>query len=324
MRNRIGVLGLGLIGKQRINAINSHNDDFDIYAFDPNISNFQGVEFVSTEDEFFKLGLRRIIVATPHHLSTKLSIKALDSGAEVLMEKPMGLNLVEAEKIFRHHASSKLKIGFNYRFMPAIEELKTLIDAGKFGKLNQISIQIGHGGKPSDRESWKLNPVQAGGGVLIDPGIHIFDLLLYLFSCGTEDFKNCSVIGWKGFWNTGIEEVANVQGFLCGIPFSVSTSVVSWKTKFKIEVIGEDSYAELEGRGRTDGNQTLRLGERWAWQNGVSQKESELTLTNISKDMSIEKETHAWLDNSNRVANAQNGLEAMRLLSKFQNCLKVL
>ena len=73
----------------------------------------------------------------------------------------------------------------------------------------------------------------------------------------------------------------------------------------------------MSGRGRSEGPQTIVTGKRWAWQNGLSQTESEKMVTCMTADNSIEIETQAWLNRDPSVANLSNGLEAMKAYEKI-------
>ena len=72
---------------------------------------------------------------------------------------------------------------------------------GRLGELRSIDILLGHGGHPRSAESWKLDPARAGGGVLLDPGVHLFDLVL----CVSRAARLEHVSATRGFWPTGVD-----------------------------------------------------------------------------------------------------------------------
>jgi predicted dehydrogenase len=325
MEEKILIIGLGLIGRQRLDAclefgITPNN----IFAFDPNIAQLSFVNEPAYKEIFFvdnleacsSIKFARAIVAVPHDLAPTLVVALLDDGVKVLLEKPLGRNLHEAQELASHTLSKNLSIGFNYRFMPGIIELKKALATQVLGNISTLKMELGHGGGPKDGGSWKLDPVRAGGGVVLDPGIHLIDLLVYLFGA-TE--KNTSVMGkteWKGFWNTGIEESSLFIGYVDTTPFSIASSIVAWRTRFKIEVIGTERYFEIDGRGRSDGPQTITEGSKWGWLSSTSQKSSEQFSELTVKDRSLNVETFAWLKECKDVCNIDQALQGMMIYAQ--------
>jgi predicted dehydrogenase len=178
-----------------------------------------------------------------------------------------------------------------------------------------LSFLLGHGGSPDDFKGWKLDPVRAGGGCLIDPGIHLLDL-----AC-QADRGDLVVRGgtcWSGFWKTGIEEDCHLILSGSVIPtIGMSVSVVRWRSTFRIELFGTDGYGVVEGRGRSYGPQTYRRGQRWGWQGGRSQAESEEFVVTSTGDEVFLDEMKAILhppEDGPSVATAEEALRAMALL----------
>lgn len=315
--SQILVCGLGLIGKQRVNALlEAGYNSKQIFIYDPKVSlagKLSEFIIIDSLDEAIKLGPTHAIISTPHDSAVNLAETFLNLGTQVLMEKPMGRSLAESSRLHENENSRNLSIGFNYRFMPAIQSLKEIIEGGSLGQIHRITLDLGHGGSPGDDKSWKLNLNEAGGGAALDPGIHLLDLLNYIFGA---DFSNLSFTGavkWQGFWNTGIEESVNAIGYLNGTIVNLSVSLVAWKTRFEVEVIGTEGYVQVSGRGRSDGPQTLTVGARWGWQNANSQMESEVKSTAAVKDNSLVSETKAWLERDPNVASSIDGLLAETL-----------
>lgn len=331
MKNfKVLIVGFGLIGKQRLAAclklgIPSQN----VYCVDPCIdkevalqnSEFAGVYFVDDIADVINQEFTHAVVAVPHKESIQIIESLLSKQVNVLAEKPMGTNLEQADQLHSHPQIHLLSVGFNYRFMPAIIELKGLIASGKLGSISGIKMELGHGGAPKDRDSWKLDPELAGGGVILDPGIHLVDLLVYLFAANPTDCLIAGKTTWSGFWNTGIEESANIVGKIHGIPFHISSSVVAWRTRFEIEVMGTEGYFEIHGRGRSDGPQKSIFGSRWGWLNHPSQVESESRKIMAEKDESLFEETKAWLNSDSRVCNANEALIGMQIYDAIMNGL---
>jgi hypothetical protein len=112
---------------------------------------------------------------------------------------------------------------------------------------------------------------------------------------------------------TYIEESVNVVGFCNKVPFTISISLVAWRTRFKVEVIGADAYSIIDGRGRSEGPQVHTFGKRWGWINSTSQKDSETTQLLSQYDNSILDETKSWLTDKSNLATSLDGLKSMQL-----------
>jgi len=315
------VCGYGLIGRQRTKAIMDSGLAQKIYVYDPFLND------ISTENknltrimDISELEINRVshvVIATPHDQVTKIIDKVRIYKPRILIEKPMGRNLLESEWIRDIAKECDISVGFNYRFMAGIEKLKKIIASNEIGAINSIRLDLGHGGSPEDSNSWKLNKELAGGGSLLDPGIHLIDLILYLFGKSSSDIEIDGVNYWSGFWKTGIEESSMVLGKIDKIPFSLISSIVAWKTRFIVEVIGVNGYVIINGRGRSDGPQTITLGRRWGWLDARSQSESELTSSVMFNDTSILNETQAWINKNQQVCSAEQAFKSMNFYQKI-------
>ena len=121
---------------------------------------------------------------------------------------------------------------------------------------------MAHGHSPTIK-NLENKKSMAGGGVIIDPGIHIINLLKFLLKKNRNKKSNNYK---KLFWKTGIEEVALIILKTKKIPIiKVNLSIVKWRSEFKIEINGEKKYAALSGRGSHYGPQVYRQGQRWGW-----------------------------------------------------------
>jgi predicted dehydrogenase len=175
------IVGLGLIGRQRLEAcIEFGIKPENIYVFDSNSeqasllreAKYSGLNFVDSFESALSISFKRAIVAVPHDAAVGMVSALLDTGCRVILEKPMGRNIKEAQHLAFHKNSKNLSVGFNYRFMPGIIHLRNQLASGSLGKISSIKMELGHGGAPADVTSWKLNPIMAGGGVLLGEDLH--------------------------------------------------------------------------------------------------------------------------------------------------------
>lgn len=284
----VGIAGLGLIGKERLLAVEklqSRGRDIEVAGvFDPYADSSLGGDYrVETLPALLSSQPDLVVVATPHSSALEVATAALSSGSDVLVEKPLGRSAAETTEFAEMSALTgrSVHVGFNYRFFPGVRALLADLDKQAFGDLINVRMTLGHGGSPGDEKTWKLDGEHAGGGCLIDPGIHLIDLAQQI---GGE----CAVSStntWSGFWGTGIEEQAHVVLEARSVPMiDLDISIVRWRSTFRLEVNGTEGYGLVEGRGRSYGPQTYRTGRRWGWKDGGTQAESERVV--LSSDCS--------------------------------------
>jgi predicted dehydrogenase len=248
------------------------------------------------------------VVAVPHDAAGPIATRVLEAGRPVLIEKPLGTTSTEAQALESAARSIETPsfVGYNYRFLPHVQELFSVMQEGRLGALRSIDMLIGHGGHPGSAEGWKLRPERAGGGVLLDPGVHLLDLLLAL----DDKVDLTHVAATRGFWGTGIEEdlVATFAG--TAMLATMRVSHIRWVNTFRIEVVGEDGYMLLEGRGGNYGSMVSRRGLRWAWHSdatGRSQRETEVVRDYGGDDGSLADELEAVVRRWLREPPAENG-----------------
>jgi predicted dehydrogenase len=336
---RVSVVGAGLIGMERLAALKLLNGEtsgaVEIgLVVDPDHSRLRQVEetfFTKTSTELSDLFAENpewVFICTPHHQTFSVIQDCLKRGVNILVEKPLGRSLNECLSIVKScPKTAELAVGFNYRFFAGIEAAFRDLRAGKFGDLISVDLTLGHGNAPGMETSWKLDPVKCGGGALIDPGVHLLDLIL-LIADGQPELVGGS--SWKGFWNTGIEEEVHlVMRDKNGTMFTMRSSAVRWRSDFSFQINGTDGYGIVTGRGRSYGPQSYKFGKRWGWRSGASQADTEIVVVQDDPATdSFYRETSALINGSesseldcSHVCNVSEALATMSLLDKCQKYL---
>jgi predicted dehydrogenase len=328
---RIGIIGGGLIGRERLDAVRRLArsglpvEIVGVCDADPALlvktTAEYGIAGFATPDTLLAQQPELTIVALPHDVAVPVTMAALAAGGRVLLEKPMGRDLGEAEALFEAGAD-RLWVGFNYRFFAGIRRAIQDARQGAFGRLIGVDILMGHGCAPGQEKTWKLDPDRAGGGCLIDPGVHLLDLALLL---GGALPDRCAGTSWKGFWNTGIEEDVRLLLSMGELAVSVQVSVVRWRSTFRMELHGTDGYGVVNGRSRSYGGQSYVTGRRWGWRNAASQAASEtLELESDGSDsFAAELQALLWPDDGPgrewpAVCSAAEALRVMQLLERVR------
>jgi predicted dehydrogenase len=330
---KVAVVGCGLIGRERVNGLRQmqRTGSNMVWAVcDP----FAPAE----KDGVEKAGGRWfesyqamadwkpdwVIIATPHDVAESVTAESLALGSRVLLEKPFARSLIETERLMKlRQFDDQLWIGFNYRFFRGVAEAIADARSGLFGPLVSATFVLGHGGAPGMELGWKFNPDRAGGGALIDPGIHILDLCHQLVA---GDINPIGVSSWSGFWRTGIEE--EIHLLLCseGVSINVQISIVRWRSVFRMELHGRDGYGIVTGRGRSYGPQHYLRGKRWGWQEAANQEASEEHVSTTDCQSSFVDEMTAlfYPETTGTLlmpCSADEGLQVMRTYEACRNLM---
>lgn len=265
---KIGIVGCGLIGHRRALVAHQAGDELCLVA-DLNqeaaakTASIQQTEW--TQDWQAVTGhpeIDAVVVATVNKSLLPITRAALQSGKHVLCEKPLGRNAWEAKEMVTaaQHADRVLKVGFNHRHHPALWRAHELAKSGKIGPLMSIRATYGHGGRPGYDQEWRGNADLAGGGELLDQGVHIIDLCRWFLG----DFTQVSGMISTWFWQVAPLE-DNGFALLCtaaGQIATIHTSWTQWKNLFRMEIFGRDGYLLINGLGGSYGPEQLTLGIR--------------------------------------------------------------
>lgn len=130
-----------------------------------------------------------IELLVPHHLHADMTVKACRAGKHVSVQKPMALNVAEADRMIEaaNKAGAVLRIYENFIFYPPYVRAKEMIEAGEIGEPQMIRLHVNSGTNetgwqvPESSWAWRFNEEVSGGGELVfDHGYHLFSLARYL------------------------------------------------------------------------------------------------------------------------------------------------
>lgn len=125
-----------------------------------------------------------VVVCTPNYLHSSVSIKMLESGKHVLVEKPMAINSVEAVSMIDAAKSSKkvLMVNHSQRFFPHNVKAREIVQSGMLGEIRLVKTMFGHAGPEnwSKTAQWFFEKNRAMFGALGDLGVHKVDLIRFL------------------------------------------------------------------------------------------------------------------------------------------------
>jgi predicted dehydrogenase len=184
--NTIGIAGLGARADEFIEYLLEMNQTVigtdpqnDTTSLKSDVSDFVAVE---TVDAVLEYPLDGLIITTPNRYHETPAKKALTSGIDVLVEKPLAHNLATAEAIVEtaKRAPADCYVTFQPRCSPIANKLKNAISEGVFGELYHAECRYARSRGIPAFGSWMTSANISGGGALIDVGVHILDLIHFL------------------------------------------------------------------------------------------------------------------------------------------------
>lgn len=174
MSLRVGLCGLGEIGQHHLGAIRTseHAELAAVCDLDAELGSAAGVPHFGELDEMLAVqDLDVIDVCLPHSLHERAALAAIESGCHVLLEKPMAIGLGACDRIAAAAADAGLLVGVSHNqiFYGPHRRAAELLESGALGELRQIHARLWIGGRYG---GWRQDPEVAGGGLLMDAGIH--------------------------------------------------------------------------------------------------------------------------------------------------------
>jgi len=253
--HKVGIIGFGKMGQIRVQALESSGKATIKLVYDENelpISiNYKVTENI--DKIINNPEINAIFICTPNYLNKPLTVQALEAGKHVFCEKPPAFNSREVEEIISVEKKSGkiLMYGFNHRHHESIRYMRKLIDSKEFGK---VLWMRGRYGKSVDKfffDTWRARKKLAGGGILLDQGIHMLDLFIMLggdFDSVQADVSSC-------YWNLDIEDnvFAIYKNSKTGVVASLHSTMTQWRHLFSLEVFLEKGYMVLNGLKTSSG-----------------------------------------------------------------------
>jgi 1,5-anhydro-D-fructose reductase (1,5-anhydro-D-mannitol-forming) len=180
---KIGIIGYGVMGKTRHQAITEIKRGKVIAISEPSLGErVDGIPNVSHDEILNNPEIDVLVVCTPNFLNKELTIKGLKAGKHVFCEKPPAFTGADIEEIIEAEKNSgkKLMYGFNHRHHDSVLHMKQLISSGAYGKVLWLRGRYGKSVTKDYFNQWRAKKELAGGGILMDQGIHMLDLFLFL------------------------------------------------------------------------------------------------------------------------------------------------
>lgn len=208
---RLGFLGVGWIGRNRMEAILAACNAAAVGVVEPQhelaaaaLALAPGAQRAADLDTLLSLGLDGVVIATPSAAHAAQSIEALTAGVAVFCQKPLGRTAAEVRDVVEaaQRADRLLAVDLSYRYTDAARKLKALVRDGALGSIHAVDLTFHNAYGPD--KPWFYDRALSGGGCVMDLGVHLIDLALWLLE-GQEVAQVTSNLFAKGRPLTGVE-----------------------------------------------------------------------------------------------------------------------
>jgi 1,5-anhydro-D-fructose reductase (1,5-anhydro-D-mannitol-forming) len=326
MTLRAAIIGYGKMGRIRHDAMDKHGGFDVVAACDTAIDPDATVPMVTNPLDVYEFQPDVIICSPPNFMIPDVVCEALDRGKHVFSEKPPGRNSADVKRMQDAEARNPgviLKFGFNHRFHDAVEEAKTLMDAGTLGDLYFMRGVYGKAGGPDYAKNWRNDPDLSGGGILIDQGIHMLDLFLMF----ARDFPEVQSFVQRKFW-TEVPVEDNAFALMKnpdGVVASLHSSATQWRHTFRLELYLNGGFISVDGilsASGSYGTEVLTVALNRHDKTGNPIPNPECQEIRFTQDHSWDKETHEFYDavvhgKPIQSGTSQQAFDVMRLVERI-------
>ena len=232
-----------------------------------------------------------VIVSTLNASLAPIALAAVRAGKHVLVEKPGALNAAQLRTILAaaQLTHTRVRLGYNHRFHPALQKTRELLDSGVLGPLMFLRARYGHGGRQGYDREWRADPALSGGGELIDQGVHLIDLAGWFLG----EFSTVEGHATTSFWDMKVDDNAFLSlRTAAGQTAWLHASCTEWKNLFSLELYGRDAKLAIDGLGGSYGVEKLTYYKMLP-----AMGPPEITSWEyVRGDDSWALETRAWID----------------------------
>ena len=257
-----------------------------------------------------------VFITLPNYLAPIVTKQALKKNLHVFCEKPPAKDVKDLKsviKIERKYKKLKLKYGFNHRYHGSVTKAKEILNSKQLGKIINIRAVYGKSKIVTfNKNEWRAKKRYAGGGILLDQGIHLIDLILF-FHGNFIEFK--SFISNK-FWKYDVEDNAfSIMRDKNGVIASIHSTATQWEHKFSIEITCQKGMLILSGilsSTKSYGREQLTILNK--------------VKNSIKKKYFTFKNDHSWRNEIKEFAKLIKNNDKVKIGSSFQalNAMEVI
>ena len=247
----VGIAGYGTVGKIRHPFVDEHPRLRVVAVCDQSLEDDGelpgGVKCWSSYERLLGEPLDVLFVCLPNYLAPEVTIAGVEKGLHVFCEKPPGRNPNDVAEVIEcegRHPEQKLMYGFNHRYHDSVRDALRIIQGGELGEVIDIRGVYGKSKIIRFDSDWRTRRAEAGGGILLDQGIHMVDMMRLFAGEFTEVYSFVS----NGFWSHDVED--NAYALMRtddGKVAMLHSSATQWRHRFQLDITLTKGAIALSG-----------------------------------------------------------------------------
>ena len=298
---KVGIAGYGVVGKRRRKCVDDHpglklialcDRDFE----EDGVSD-DGVRQYSDYRKLIEEDLDVLIICLTNEIAPDVTISGLQRGMHVFCEKPPGRDVADIERVIQQEQKTqelKLMYGFNHRYHDSVRDALNIIRSNELGKIINLRGVYGKSQLITfNQPVWRTKREIAGGGVLLDQGIHMVDLMR-LFA---GDFEEVHSFVSNSHWGFDVEDNAYaLMRTKEGVVGVLNSSATQWRHRFHLDINLEKGSLILGGilsGSKSYGAETLSVVKADPDNDNGDPMEQ---ITRYNRDPSWEEEIKVFVD----------------------------
>lgn len=301
---RVGIAGFGVVGKRRKDCVDRQPHMRVTAVCDRTFEAESTLTGTSGEIRCFR-DFRRLlrepldvlIVCLTNDIAAEVTIAGLEAGLHVFCEKPPGRSVEDIARVMTHERARpalKLMYGFNHRYHESVQEALRILHSGELGRVINMRGMYGKSKLVTfNQPDWRTKRAIAGGGVLLDQGIHMVDLMR-LFG---GDFSEVHSFVSNRHWGYDVEDNAYaLMRTRDGVVAMLNSSATQWRHRFHLDINLERGSLILGGilsGTKSYGAETLTVVRADPDSDGGDPREQ---ITRYNRDPSWDNEIAAFAD----------------------------
>ena len=322
---RVGFAGYGVVGKLRRHFVDLHPCLTTVAVSDHNFDDqgtFEdGVKFFTSYGELLNEELDIVFVCLSNDVASDATVAGLSKGLHVFCEKPPGRDLNDIARVIdceKKNPGLRLKYGFNHRYHDSIVEAIKMVHSGSLGKILNIRGIYGKSSIINFSSEWRTQRKFAGGGILLDQGIHMVDLMRLFAGEFDEVFSLIS----NQYWNHDVEDNAYaIMRNKDGVVAMLHSSATQWQHRFNLEITLEEGTIILSGLltgTRSYGAETITIVHKADQDSGTPIETTKRFTTDPSFAREIDEFSNAIVHNEKIInGSSEEALRTMHLVYKI-------